>query len=243
MCSKYVGCGLRGIRCAYRRPRARGTTRCEPGLPGAATSSKSAEKRWRAPRRTQLEASDTPEKMQSLSAFAKACAARPGGALLAVDPGATYVGLAICTAPQLFGASPYGLLERVSNERWRLRLEKAYVGRRGGSQFPSQSAALAQVLTEQRVTGVVYGMPYHANGTVSRECHLAEREAEMLRGTTDPPVPVLLWDESFSTIMALEGRAKRGRKPRAGDAVWVHSASACIILQEVLQALRAQESR
>ena len=101
--------------------------------------------------------------------------------------------------------------------------------------FGSQTAGLIHVLEEQQVTGVVYGMPYHADGSVSKECWLVEQQAQKLRTAAGPRLPVLLWDESFSTV----GAVGHSRVPRPRDAVWAHSVSACIILQEVLQALRA----
>lgn len=83
------------------------------------------------------------------------------------------------------------------------------------------------------MSGVVYGMPYHADGSVSRECHLAMREVRSLRASAAVDTPVLLWDESFSTREALGS----GRRAKHSEAIRTHAAAACIILQEVLQAL------
>lgn len=161
-------------------------------------------------------------------------ALRAGGALLAVDPGATYVGLAVCKSPHRFGATPFGLIQRVSNSKWRLREAPSSRGHGSHLHFPSSTAALVHIIKEHNISGVIYGMPFHADGSFSRECHRVESEALALQAAISSPMPVLLWDESFTTREAIgHGGASRMR-----DHVWAHSAAACIILQEVLNILR-----
>ncbi|KAL1511776.1 hypothetical protein AB1Y20_005062 [Prymnesium parvum] len=173
--------------------------------------------------------------MKALHVFARDL--RPGGALLAIDPGSRFVGLAVCTTPQLFGAAPFGLLQRLADERWRLERTGVFRKREAPSSFPSRTEALLHVIRELEVSGVVYGMPYHADGSLSRECRYAEGEAQMLRAAAGGALPVLMWDESYTTREALG----HGRAPSAKDTLWSHSAAACIILQEVVQTLRARQ--
>lgn len=178
-----------------------------------------------------------------------------GCRLLAVDPGARYVGLAVRTC-RLLGARPFGYLERQGDAgkhrrgnapaaamgdaaaAWTLR--RADSGRHGSTEavrrHSSLADALAAVLTEQRIAAVVYGMPYHADGSRSRESGLVERQVASLQSEWAQPWPILLWDESFSTQIAVGPRRAGGRKVLGSDAV-----AACVILQEVLQALRQVE--
>ena len=180
---------------------------------------------------------DWPEAMHQLRAFLRS---RPqAGKLLAVDPGRRYVGLAI-SSPEI-GALPYGLLERLKGTpgtafRWRLRRAPPFSS--AARQFPTHIAALVSVLEQEQVTGIVYGMPYHADGSSSPESRQAEAEARRLQAAAQKlHVPTLLWDESWTTREALGS----GRPPRARDAVWSHAAAAGIILQEVLEAMRAHD--
>jgi RNase H-fold protein (predicted Holliday junction resolvase) len=167
------------------------------------------------------------------------------------------MGLALYTSP-LLGVQPHGLLEHVGLGQWQLqRVSKATKGK---VRFACQHEALAAVLAEHSVAGVVYGMPYHKDGSYSVECRHAETAAQALQAATrlhrptaspfrhtphascrtrgctwlmcrvlllSSRVPVLLWDESWTTREALG----RSGPPKATDAVWSHAAAACIILQ------------
>ena len=115
---------------------------------------------------------------------------------------------------------------------------------RGG--FPTQAAALAAVIEAERIAACVVGMPFHADGSRSRECAIVERHAEHLltaiseRGTFAFPPHVLFWDESFSTRRAVGSRRPKDMGSRAARGS--HAAAACIILEEVLEELFAQEA-
>jgi RNase H-fold protein (predicted Holliday junction resolvase) len=176
---------------------------------------------------------------QSLSALA-------GRRLLAVDPGSRYLGLAVRTC-QLAGARRYGLLERTPLRQgggapapstggwaWTLRRTEAAAPRQV---FDSQAAALAEVLREQRISGVVFGMPYLQDGSRSRESESVRRQVRRLQSEWQAEVPVLLWDESWSTRIATGPQRRRGKL----DSQWTHASAACLILQEVLGALQRWE--
>ena len=162
-----------------------------------------------------------------------------GRRLLAIDSGARFVGLAVRTS-HLEGARPYGLVERIVRGGrggetlcWRLERDRSMEGG-GTSRFKSLDDALEHVLAEQRVTAAVLGMPYHADGSYSPECSIVERLAQRLQHAWKEPVPILLWDESWSTRLAVGPRRRETRGS--------HALAACIILQEVLTALHPLES-
>ena len=167
--------------------------------------------------------------------------------LLAVDPGSRYLGLAVRTC-QLAGARRFGLLERTlpqgkidpcipspeSGWTWTLQRLEANAQRQV---FSSQAAALEAVLREQQISGVIFGMPYLQDGSPSRESEEVRRQVRRLQSEWQVDVPVLLWDESYSTKMATGPRQRKGKR----DAQWTHASAACLILQEVVHALRRWE--
>lgn len=171
--------------------------------------------------------------------------------LLAIDPGSRYIGLAIRTS-LLVGARRFGLLERTRPSsvasssaaaaagRWtwtlqRIRAETPPQRRR--EIFNSQAAALESVLLEQNIGGVVFGMPYLQDGSRSRESDEILQQARRLRSEWETRVPVVLWDETWSTRIAVGPRQRLGKR----DAQWTHASAACLILDEVARALRPFE--
>jgi RNase H-fold protein (predicted Holliday junction resolvase) len=150
--------------------------------------------------------------------------------ILAVDPGITFIGLAV-RINRLQGARPYGLIERERHRRgsdWSWTLQRSNNFGRTRPRFDSPESALAHVIAEQRLTAVVFGMPYYADGSDSPQSAAAERQAASLQSMCR--IPVLLWDETFSTQMAVGP----GRKPAARKS---HADAACLILEEVLSSL------
>ena len=128
--------------------------------------------------------------------------------LLAVDPGSRFLGLAVRTC-QLSDARRFGLLERTlprgksssASSSWTWTLQR--LGANAQRQvFNSQAAALEAVLREQQIAGVVFGMPYLQDGSRSRESESVRRQVQRLQSEWQTNVPVLLWDESYSTRMA-----------------------------------------
>lgn len=162
--------------------------------------------------------------------------------LLAIDMGARHSGLAVRTSP-LLGVQRYGVLERQHVVRsrlnqvpprggswsWALKPER-HTGSRP-SRFTSQAAALWSLIDGLRIDGVVIGMPYLADGERSRECDIVEAVVAGLQRSWPCDVPILMWDESFSTRFAL-GPGRHSAKQLA----WGHAAVACQLLAEVLHA-------
>lgn len=172
-----------------------------------------------------------------------------GRRLLAVDPGVTYFGLAV-RVNRFQGVQPYGLVERVPCRRgfaaarrlaasaswdWSLQRERFFGGRT--TRFDSLAEALAHVLVEQQLAAAVVGMPYNADGSWSAECTAVVQQVTKLRAawaSSGTGVPVLMWDESFSTRIAV-GSPRRGARSS-------HALAACVILNEVVAALHPFES-
>lgn len=175
-----------------------------------------------------------------------------GSRLLSVDPGSRYFGLAVRTS-QLEGVRPYGLIERIPVRRgvaatrgaggaawdWALQRELSFGGGGGRARFSSLANSIAHVLQEQQLAAAVVGMPYHADGSRSAECAAVEQLVAQLRAAWKArgvAVPVLLWDESWSTRIAMAGSRRRQRNARCS-----HARAACVILQEVVDTLRPVE--
>jgi putative Holliday junction resolvase len=92
-------------------------------------------------------------------------------------------------------------------------------------------AAVARLVEEYEVERVVVGYPRSLNGTVGEQAEKVERYAADLAEVLD--VPVLLWDERFSTVSAerlMRKAGLRGKKKRER----VDAVAAAVILQDYL---------
>src|SRR5512139_3001303 len=134
--------------------------------------------------------------------------------IMAVDHGEKRIGLAL-SDPTATIASPLKVIEHVS------RLMDA-----------AQVAALAQ---ENEAGRIVVGQSFDEEGRPNLAGRRAAKFAEALRQQTS--IPVVLWDESFSTQDARAARIELGvsRKKRGGhqDAL-----AAVVILQSYLESRR-----
>ena len=161
--------------------------------------------------------------------------------VLAVDMGARYCGLAARTSP-LLGVQRVGVLERRRRwqppgappqppgaDAWVISRERRESS--GPSRFATQAAAICSLAAELDAGGVVLGMPYLADGRRSRECELVEAAAERLREAAPPGLRLLLWDETWTTRLALGPGRHSARRQH-----WGHAAAARLLLQDVLGA-------
>ena len=92
-------------------------------------------------------------------------------------------------------------------------------------------AAVTRLLEEYEVEKVVVGYPRSLDGTIGGQAEKVERYAEGLAEALD--VPVLLWDERFSTVSAerlMREAGLRGKKKRER----VDVVAAAVILQDYL---------
>ncbi len=132
--------------------------------------------------------------------------------ILAVDPGEKRIGLALSDPTGTF-ASPLTVIEHTS------RLVDA-----------AQVADLA----EQNEAGLILvGQSFDEEGRPSLAGRRAAHFAEALRSQTQ--IPVVLWDESFSTQDARQARLEMGasRKQRSGH---LDDLAAVMILRSYLEA-------
>lgn len=148
-----------------------------------------------------------------VAAFA---AALPGGGrLIGLDVGTKTIGTALCDAGWSF-ATPADLIRR--------------------TKFSADVAVLSAQIKRERVTGIVTGLPLNLDGTDSPRTQSIRAFA---RNILALGLPVLLWDERWSTI-AVERAMIAADLSRAKRAERVDNAAAAYILQGALDALVRQ---
>jgi len=132
--------------------------------------------------------------------------------ILAVDPGSKRTGLAI-SDPTGTIANPLTVILHVA------RLVDA--------------AAVAELAAQHGAGLIVIGQSFDDNGNPSFEGRRSRRFAEALR--TQTSIPVVLWDESFTTQDARLARIEMrvGRKKRSGH---LDELAATFLLQSYLDA-------
>lgn len=130
--------------------------------------------------------------------------------ILAVDPGAKRIGIAI-SDPSGTIANPLTVLKHVSR--------------------PVDAAAIAQLAAEMAVGLIVVGQAIDEEGMPTVQGRSAARLAAAIRQQTD--IPVVLWDESDSTIAARQARLALNapRRKRSGH---LDDLAAAYILQTYL---------
>lgn len=135
-----------------------------------------------------------------------------GGRLLGLDVGTKTIGTALCDAGWSF-ASPALLIKR--------------------TKFTADKAALFALAAEQQVKGLVIGLPLNLDGTDSPRTQSTRAFA---RNVEDLGLPVLLWDERWSTA-AVERQMIAEDLSRAKRAERVDKLAASYILQGAIDAL------
>jgi putative Holliday junction resolvase len=135
-----------------------------------------------------------------------------GGRLLGLDLGTKTIGTALCDAGWSF-ASPAPLLRR--------------------TKFTADKAALVQLAQAQHIVGIVMGLPLNLDGSVSPRSQSARA---FVRNCADMNLPILLWDERWSTVAAERALIEQDMS-RAKRAERIDSAAAAHILQAAIDAL------
>ncbi len=132
--------------------------------------------------------------------------------ILAVDPGSKHIGLAL-SDPTGTIAAPLAVLEHVS------RLVDA--------------AAVAGAAASNQAGLIVIGRSYDDEGNPSFEGRRAGRFADVLK--TQTSIPLVFWDEAFTTQEARSTRLQMGvsRRQRSGH---LDSLAAAVLLQSYLDA-------
>ena len=134
------------------------------------------------------------------------------GVLLALDLGTRTIGTAFCDAGWRF-ASPGKTLVR--------------------GKFGADKALLAGLIAERSATGVVIGLPINMDGSEGPRSQASRAYA---RNLSILGLPILLWDERWSTASAERGLIEQDMS-RARRKDRIDSAAAAVILQAAIDAL------
>jgi putative Holliday junction resolvase len=134
------------------------------------------------------------------------------GALIGLDLGTQTIGTAFCDAGWRF-ASPGKTLKR--------------------GKFGADRALLEAMIRERTVKGVVIGLPLNMDGTQGPRAQASRAYA---RNLAVLGLPILLWDERWSTVGADRGLIAQDMS-RAKRAERIDSAAAAVILQGAIDAL------
>ena len=134
------------------------------------------------------------------------------GALIGLDLGTQTIGTAFC------------------DNGWRFASAGKTLPR---GKFARDLAALEALVAERRVQGVVIGLPLNMDGTSGPRAQASRAYARNL----DPlALPVLLWDERWSTASAERAMIDQDMS-RAKRATRIDSHAAAVILQAAIDAL------
>ena len=150
--------------------------------------------------------------MITLSAAQFRDALPDGGRLIGLDVGTKTIGTALCDAGWSF-ASPALLIRR--------------------TKFQKDKAALAEIITAQRVVGLVIGLPINLDGSESPRTQSTRAFAQNLK---DMGLPILLQDERWSTVAVTRTLIEQDAS-RAKRAELVDKMAAAYILQGAIDAL------
>ncbi|MEP2737225.1 MAG: Holliday junction resolvase RuvX [Erythrobacter sp.] len=136
-----------------------------------------------------------------------------GGALLGLDLGTKTIGVATCDAG------------------WRFATAGATLPR---GKFTVDAAKIREVVQQRRAVGVVIGLPRNMDGSTGARVQSSRAYADNLAKSL--ALPVLLWDERWSSISA-ERDMIASDTSRAKRAERIDSHAAAIILQGAIDAL------
>ena len=135
-----------------------------------------------------------------------------GGALIGLDLGTKTIGTAFCDAGWRF-ASPGKTVPR--------------------GKFTADKALLAALMAERAIQGVVIGLPINMDGS---EGPRSQSSRAYARNLAVLDLPILLWDERWSTASATRGLIDQDIS-RAKRADRIDAAAAAVILQAAIDAL------
>ena len=136
-----------------------------------------------------------------------------GGVLLGLDLGTRTIGIATCDAG------------------WRFATAGKTIER---SKFTKDCGKLREIATARSVAGIVIGLPRNMDGTEGPRAQASRAYARNLSAALT--LPVLLWDERWSTSSAESAMIGQDMS-RAKRAVRIDSHAAAIILQGAIDTL------
>lgn len=135
-----------------------------------------------------------------------------GGVLIGLDVGSKTIGTAFCDAGWSF-ASPADLIVR--------------------SKFSKDKARLQAAIATRPTAGIVIGLPINMDGSESPR---SQSSRAFARNIADLGLPILLWDERWSTAAA-ERAMIEADLSRTKRAERIDNAAAAHILQGAIDAL------
>ena len=130
--------------------------------------------------------------------------------IIALDVGSKRVGFAVSDEIGVI-ATPRGILHRQS--------------------YNKDAAAIGDLVEQEQAALVVVGLPTGLSGRPTEQTNRTERFAAMLASRLS--VPVELWDERLTTVMARRIRQRSTRTPNR-EAESVDAVAAALILQSYL---------
>lgn len=146
----------------------------------------------------------------SASAFREALP--QGGVLLGLDTGTKTIGTALCDAGWRFASAGKTIFRR---------------------KFSVDKAVIRELARERAAVGLIVGLPLNMDGSESPRSQAARA---MARNLADLGLPILLWDERWSTQAAERSLIEQDFS-RAKRAERIDSAAAALILQGAIDAL------
>jgi putative holliday junction resolvase len=141
-------------------------------------------------------------------------AIKPTGRLLGIDLGTKRIGIAISDTLQTI-ATPKEMIENIK--------------------FSHVCASVRKICDDEKILGIVIGLPKNINGTESKMSQSVKQFARNMH--KEIALPTLLWDERWSSVMAekalIEANVSRQNRVNKVDKV-----AASYILQGALDALK-----
>jgi putative Holliday junction resolvase len=131
--------------------------------------------------------------------------------IMGIDHGEARIGVALTDPLRLF-AQPYAIVPHTDEE--------------------TALGELKRIVETEGVGKVVVGLPTDAESWVGHQARIVLGWARNLAGKID--VPVIMWDESYSSLDGGAMAASGGRRRRSGDPV--DDLAAAAILQDYLDA-------
>lgn len=131
--------------------------------------------------------------------------------LLGLDVGDVKIGVAVCDSLEI-AAFPVGLVRRVGS-------------------LKRDTATVAALAVEQETEGIIIGLPLSLNGEIGLQAEKTQGFAKALANLL--PMPVVLWDESLSSVEAEELLIRRGVS-RAKRRQQIDQTAAALILESYL---------
>lgn len=135
-----------------------------------------------------------------------------GGIVMGLDPGSKTIGVALCDRDWRFATAGKTIIRR---------------------KFSQDKAQLAALIAERDIKGIVIGLPINMDGSESPR---SQSSRAMARNLEDLGLPILLWDERWTTQAAERAMIEQDFS-RAKRAERIDSHAAALILQGAIDAL------